>query len=45
MAAERIPVVEGMADRWLVKRIDELLVSYGHAEYTTDPARLGPGSG
>ena len=39
MAAERIPVVEGMADRWLVKRIDELLVSYGHAEYTTDPSK------
>jgi hypothetical protein len=39
MAAERIPVVEGLADRWLVQRIDQLLVSYGHAEYTTDPSK------
>jgi hypothetical protein len=39
MAIERIPVVEGLADRWLVQRIDQLLVSYGHAEYTTDPTK------
>ncbi|MGD8862531.1 MAG: oxygenase MpaB family protein [Myxococcales bacterium] len=35
---ERLPVVEGVADRFLVKRIDELLVSYGHPEYTSNPA-------
>lgn len=39
IAAERIPVVEAVADRFLVQRINELLVSYGHAEYTTDPAK------
>jgi hypothetical protein len=39
MTAERLPVVEGLADRWLVRRIDQLLVGYGHAEYTTDPSK------
>ena len=39
MAAERIPGVEAAADRMLVRRIDALLVSYGHAEYTTDPSK------
>ncbi len=39
MLLERLPVLEGIADRFLVERINELLVSYGHAEYTTDPAR------
>jgi hypothetical protein len=39
MAAERLPVVNGLADRLLVRRIDELLVSYGHAEYTTNPTK------
>jgi hypothetical protein len=47
IAAERIPIVEGLADKLLVARINELLVSYGHAEYTTDPAkhRAPPGGG
>lgn len=31
-----IPVANKIADRILVKRIKELLVEYGHAEYTTD---------
>jgi hypothetical protein len=39
VAAARLPVVDAIADRWLVKRLDELLVTYGHAEYTTDPAK------
>ncbi len=39
IAAEHIPVVNGLADMLLVRRINELLVSYGHAEFTTDPAR------
>ncbi|MCB9658991.1 MAG: oxygenase MpaB family protein [Polyangiales bacterium] len=39
MAAERVPLVERAADRWLVQRLDELLVSYGHAEYTTNPTQ------
>lgn len=37
--AERIPVINRLADRLLVREINELLVSYGHAEYTTDPAK------
>lgn len=35
--AERIPVVNKLADKLLVSQINDLLVSYGHAEYTTDP--------
>lgn len=45
MAAERLPWVDDVADRWLVKRIDELLVSYGHAEYTTDPSKYAVARG
>ncbi|MBA2706941.1 MAG: hypothetical protein H0U59_03950 [Gemmatimonadaceae bacterium] len=41
IAAERIPVVNEIADVFLVRRINELLVSYGHAEFTTDPAKHG----
>lgn len=37
--AERIPVVNQLADKLLVREINQLLVSYGHAEYTTDPAK------
>ena len=39
IAAERIPVVNEIADYFLVRRINELLVSYGHPEYSTDPAK------
>lgn len=39
MAAERMPLVNELADARLVERIDELLVGYGHAEYTSDPSR------
>jgi hypothetical protein len=38
-AAEYIPVVNKVADRMLVNQINELLVGYGHAEYTTDPSK------
>lgn len=39
MAAERLPIVDRIADEFLVRRINELLVGYGHAEYTTDPSK------
>ena len=39
MVAARVPGLNEIADRRLVRMIDELLVSYGHAEYTTDPAK------
>lgn len=39
IAAERIPIADQLADAFLVRRINELLVGYGHAEYTTDPAK------
>lgn len=35
----KIPVIEGIADKFLTQRINSLLVSYGHAEYTTDAAK------
>jgi hypothetical protein len=35
---QEIPVVNRVVDHFLVKKINELLVSYGHAEYTTDAA-------
>ncbi|MQX53630.1 oxygenase MpaB family protein [Alcanivorax sediminis] len=37
-----IPVVNRMADKVLVKRIKELLVEYGHAEYTSDANQYNP---
>lgn len=37
--AEYIPVVNELADRRLIHQINELLVGYGHAEYTTDPTK------
>lgn len=36
---QRLPVVKDLVDDRLVERINNLLVSYGHAEYTTDPSR------
>jgi hypothetical protein len=35
----RLPVIDGIADHFLVERINRLLVDYGHAEYTMDPAK------
>ncbi len=37
-----IPVANKVADKILVKRIKELLVDYGHAEYTTDANQYAP---
>ena len=37
-----IPVANKVADRILVKRIKQLLVDYGHAEYTTDANQYAP---
>lgn len=39
MAIERIPIARDVVDDLLVARINALLVSYGHAEYTTDPSK------
>jgi hypothetical protein len=38
-AFERLPIINGIADHFLVERINHLLVDYGHAEYTTNPAK------
>jgi hypothetical protein len=40
----RLPVIDGIADHFLVERINRLLVDYGHAEYTTDPAKYSAGT-
>lgn len=37
--AEQIPVVNHFADRFLIDQLNDMLVSYGHAEYTTDPTK------
>lgn len=37
-----IPVANKIADKILVRRINELLVGYGHAEYTTDASQYAP---
>lgn len=34
--AQRIPVVNTVVDHFLIKKINRLLVEYGHPEYTTD---------
>jgi hypothetical protein len=36
---ERVPIARHLADKVLVRKLNEMLVSYGHAEYTTDPAQ------
>lgn len=36
---EQVPIANQIVDHFLVNRINELLASYGHAEYTTDPAK------
>jgi hypothetical protein len=38
-AAQDVPLLSELVDRRLIRKIDDLLVSYGHAEYTTDPSR------
>jgi hypothetical protein len=37
--AENVPYVAELADRQLVERLERLLRSYGHAEFTTDSAK------
>ena len=38
-AAIEIPVINELADAFLVEKINKLLVDYGHPEYTTDVAK------
>lgn len=40
--ASRIPGLRGIADRRLVRRIQNLLKDYGHAEFTTDASAYRP---
>ncbi|MFZ5757059.1 MAG: oxygenase MpaB family protein [Pseudomonadota bacterium] len=37
--AERVPFADELSDKMLIHEINKLLVSYGHAEYTTDASR------
>jgi hypothetical protein len=45
MLFERLPIIDGIADRFLVERINQLLVGYGHAEYTSDPEKYRAAAG
>ena len=41
--AMTLPVINGLADQRLIKKINHLLVEYGHPEYTTNPEQYqGP---
>jgi hypothetical protein len=44
LALQRIPVVGDIADQFLVRRIKQLLKSYGHAEYITDVSNYSDGA-
>jgi hypothetical protein len=39
MIAQRLPIVNRIADRFLINRLNDLLVEYGHAEYVTDASK------
>ncbi|RLU00336.1 oxygenase MpaB family protein [Ketobacter sp.] len=43
MVASRTPILNRYADRILVRKINRLLVEYGHAEYTTDASQYTDG--
>ena len=36
---QRVPIANRIADRFLVKKLNGLLVEYGHAEYVSDPSQ------
>jgi hypothetical protein len=42
--AMRVPGIDGLADRRLVRKLNILLKGYGHAEYTTDVTKYKPAS-
>lgn len=41
--ATRVPALNAFADKILVRKINRLLIEYGHAEYTTDAASYTDG--
>lgn len=43
--AEGIPVVRDLANALLVRRVQDLLASYGHARFTTDASKYRPAAG
>ncbi|MEE2732343.1 MAG: oxygenase MpaB family protein [Pseudomonadota bacterium] len=44
LVASRLPILNRSADRILVRKINRLLVEYGHAEYTTDASQYTDGN-
>lgn len=44
LIVSRIPILSVVADKVLVRKINKLLVGYGHAEYTTDVAQYTDGN-
>lgn len=44
LGALKIPVVEWVADKWLIRRLKQLLNEYGHPEYITDVSQYADGA-
>src|SRR5699024_4751165 len=44
LGALKVPVVEEVADKWLIRRIKQLLDDYGHPEYITDVTQYADGT-
>lgn len=43
LIALKVPGLEEFADKQLIRKINQLLVDYGHAEYTTDASQYSDG--
>lgn len=43
LISQRIPIINGIIDRMLVKRLNELLVQYGHPEFVSDGSNYTDG--
>lgn len=44
LMASRSPLIGNVADKMLIRKINKLLVEYGHAEYTTDASQYTDGN-
>lgn len=44
LGALKVPVVDEVADKWLIRRLKRLLDEYGHPEYITDVTQYADGA-
>src|SRR5699024_2139272 len=44
LGALKVPVVDDVADKWLIRRLKRLLDEYGHPEYITDVSQYADGT-